>query len=132
MHRITLAALALAIATPVFAQNAQPVSRAEVKAETRALEKAGKLTPAGEGSPIGPERNFKSTKTRSERKAETRLAAKNHELAPAGAAAGYRLDNAIRAQKTTRSRPERKAETRLAQKQHQLIPAGEGPGAPTR
>ncbi len=32
-----------------FAQASAPVSRAEVKAETKAAEKAGTLTPAGQG-----------------------------------------------------------------------------------
>ena len=132
MMKITFAALALAIAAPVLAQNTSPVSRAEVKAETRALEKAGKLTPAGEGSPTGAEADFKSTKTRTERKDETLQAAKNHELTPAGSAGAYKTDNAIRNSKTTRSRPERKEETRLAQKERELIPAGEGPQAPRR
>jgi hypothetical protein len=135
MHKLTLAAIALAIGsvafTPVaFAQGEQPLTRAEVKSETRALEKAGQLTPAGEGSPVGPEKNFKSTKTRADRKAETKLAAKNHELTPAGSAGQFKADAALRAQPTQRSRPERKAETRLAQKNRQLTPAGEGQDAP--
>jgi hypothetical protein len=65
-----IATLGIAIAIAVgaglaFAQSNQtPVSRAEVKAETRALEQARKLTPAGQGitpyqAPSGP-----STKTR--------------------------------------------------------------------
>ena len=132
MYKVTLAALALAVAAPVFAEESQPLSRAEVKAETKALEKQGRLTPAGEGTSSGPEKNYASTKTRAERKDETKLAAKNHQLQPAGPAGGYKLDNAIRAQKTTRSRPERKEETRVAQKQRQLTPAGEGPDAPKR
>src|SRR4029453_7217650 len=80
MHKLPLAAIPLALAPLAYAQQAHPLTRAEVKAETRALEKAGKLTPAGEGSPTSWETNFKSTKTREERKTETTLAAKNGEL----------------------------------------------------
>jgi hypothetical protein len=130
MYKLTLAAFAVAFAPIALAQNADPTTRAEVKAETKALEKAGKLTPAGEGPDIGPEKVTPSTKTRAQRKAETRLAEKNHELAPAGPAALYKADAALRAQPTTRSRAERKAETRLEEKEGKLTPAGEGSDAP--
>jgi hypothetical protein len=134
MHKPSLAAIVLAFGTvaftPAFAETEQPLTRAEVKSETKALEKSGKLTPAGEGSPVGADAHFTPTKTRSERKAETRLAEKNHELTPAGSAGLYKADAALRAQPTTRSRTERKAETKVAQKNRQLTPAGEGPDAP--
>jgi hypothetical protein len=132
MHKLTIAALALAFAPFASSQGSEPLTRAQVKAETRALEKAGKLTPAGEGVPSAPEKDFKSTKTRAERKDETRLAAKNHELQPTGAAGSWKADNALRAQPTTRSRPERKAETRVAAKEGKLTPAGEGANTPKR
>ena len=133
MHKLTLAAIALAFAPMAFGQDSAAPTRAEVKAETRALEKSGQLTPAGEGSPVNPaETNFHPTKTRADRKAETRLAEKNHQLTPAGSAAQWKYDQALRAQPTQRSRPERKAETRLAAKERQLTPAGEGPDAPKR
>ena len=130
MYRTTLAAFALAIATPLFAQDTAPATRGEVKAETKALEKAGKLTPPGEA--VGTDRNFKPTKTRAQRKTETKLAAKNHELIPPGPGGTLKIDEAYRSQPSTRSREERKAETRLAEKQGKLIPAGEGPDAPRR
>jgi len=132
MHKLVAATLMLAFAPIAFSQGAASPSRAEVKAETRALEKSGKLTPAGEGTSSGPEKNFQSSKTRAERKSETRLAAKNHELIPTGNAGLYKADVALRAQPTTRSRAERRAETRVAEKNRQLIPAGEGPDAPKR
>ena len=94
MIRFTFATLVVALAQPTVAWSADtPRSRADVKAETRALEKSGQLTPAGEGSPASADANFKSTKTRSERKAETVLAAKHHELQPAGPAGSYKADN---------------------------------------
>ena len=49
---IVAAVAASMFAQASFAQAASaPVARADVKAETKALEKSGKLTPAGEGSP---------------------------------------------------------------------------------
>jgi len=130
MYKLIAAALVLAFAPFAFSQGTAPTSRAEVKAETRALEKAGKLTPAGEGTSSGPEKNYASSKTRAERKAETKLAAKNHQLTPTGNAGLYKADAALRAQPTQRSRSERKQETRVAAKERKLTPAGEGPDAP--
>jgi hypothetical protein len=51
-HALNLvAAIAVAaVAQTALAQASAPASRAEVKAETRAAEKAGKLTPAGEAA----------------------------------------------------------------------------------
>ncbi len=125
MHKFAVALVAAAFAPFAFSQTNEPLSRASVKAETRSLESAGKLVPAGEGSFRAPETRAKSTLSRAERKAATRLAAKNHELIPAGAAGTLKADAALRAQPTTRSRAERKAETRLAAKEHKLVPAGE-------
>ena len=51
-----------------------PLTRAEVKAETRAAEKAGKLTPAGQGPEVKVSR--KSGTTRAQRKADTLAARK--------------------------------------------------------
>ena len=132
MYKLTFAAFALAFASTAYGQSDQSPTRAEVKAETRALEKSGKLIPAGEGGGLGTLKNFKSTKTRDQRKSETLQAARRHELQPPGAAGQWKYDQALRAQPTTRSRPERKAETRLAEKERRLIPAGEGPDAPKR
>jgi hypothetical protein len=132
MQKLTVAALALAFAPVAFSEGVQSPTRASVKAETRSLEKAGRLTPAGEGALGESNKDFKSTLTRAQRKADTRLAARNHQLTPAGSAGSWRADNALRAQPTRRSRSERKAETRLAEKQRKLIPAGEGSDAPKR
>jgi hypothetical protein len=114
-----------------MAQSASaPMSRAEVKAETRAAEKAGKLTPAGEGPEFKVPRT--SNKTRAERKADTLAARKAGALDPAGDADIALQDRKTRAQPTTVSRAARKAETRAEEKSGQLIPAGEGPGAPKK
>ncbi|MEO7008208.1 MAG: hypothetical protein ABI156_03570, partial [Caldimonas sp.] len=71
---IALAAAACALVLqPVYAQDAaNSTSRAEVKAQTRAANKAGELAPAGS---LGPERQpkaAKSNKARAPVKAETR------------------------------------------------------------
>jgi hypothetical protein len=124
----------IAVAASVFAQFAlaqasAPVSRADVKAETRAAEKAGKLAPAGEGSAPMEKSTEKSTKTRAERKAETAQARKEGKLAPAGSLPDYPKDSKS---KGTTTRAERKAETKAAVKARETVPAGEGPTAPTK
>jgi len=82
---VAAAAVAL-FAQGVFAQASAPASRADVKAETKAAEKAGKLTPAGEGpgAMTSGEKGGTSTKTRMDRKDETKAAAKAKQLTPAG------------------------------------------------
>ena len=54
--KLALSAIVAAVAVfsqSAFAQASSP-TRAEVKAETRAAEKSGKLTPAGEATPKSP------------------------------------------------------------------------------
>ena len=115
----------------VMAQTSSaPVTRAEVKAETRAAEKAGQLTPAGQGPQI--KISPRSTKTREQRKAETLAARKAGELEPAGDAEVEIVDRQTAAQRSTVNRAARKAETRTQEKAGLLIPAGEGPGAPKK
>ncbi len=111
-----------------LAQASAPLSRADVKAETRAAEKAGKLTPAGQGGAPAAAAASGPTKTRAQRKAETIAARKAGALAPAGST--QKADNADRAKPTTNSRAERKAETREASKKGELVPAGQGSPAP--
>jgi hypothetical protein len=124
------AAVASLLCHAAMAQTAAPVSRAEVKAETRAAEKAGKLVPAGEGPEFVVPKT--SNTTRAKRKADTRAAEKAGEIPPAGDAEIAAQDQAIRAQKTTTNRAERKAQTRALEKSGGLTPAGEGPDAPKK
>jgi hypothetical protein len=135
MDRISTFAVvltAITFAGNTFAQNAsQPASRSEIKAETRALEKAGKLVPAGEGSPKD-ELKGTSDKTRAQRKAETRAARKAGELAPAGDAEELQQEKSELSAKSTKTRAQRKAEERADAKAGRLVPAGEGPTAPTK
>ena len=125
-----LAVVAIFCWQQALAQASAPLSRADVKAETRAAEKAGKLTPAGQGgapvaAPVsGP------TKTRAQRKAETAEARKAGTLAPAGPT--QKADNADRAKPATRTRAQRKAETLEAARKGELVPAGQGSPAPTK
>lgn len=114
-----------------LAQASAPLSRAEVKAETRAAEKAGQLTPAGQGSaPTVKASDAGPAKTRAERKAETLAARKAGTLTPAGSS--QNPDAAERARKSTKTRAERKAETLEAAKKGELVPAGQGSPAPTK
>jgi hypothetical protein len=124
------AAAASMLWTAAFGQSKAPVTRAEVKAETRAAEKAGKLVPAGQG----PEFTVptKSNTTRAKRKADTLAAEKAGEIPPAGDDEIAMQDEQMRAQKTTVDRARRKAQTRELEKSGRLIPAGEGPDAPKK
>ena len=80
---VAAAAVAL-FAQGAFAQASAP-SRADVKAETKAAEKAGKLTPAGEGpGNMGTGATPGSNTSKEARKADTKAAAKSHQLQPAG------------------------------------------------
>lgn len=124
---IVAAVAAAMFAQASFAQDAAPTSRAAVKAETKAANKAGQLTPAGEGSAPVEKSMGKSTTPRAAVKAETRAANKAGQLTPAGEGAAP-VDKAP--MKSTKTRAERKAETRAAAKNKELTPAGEGPGTP--
>jgi|SRR5450755_2748290 FlaG/FlaF family flagellin (archaellin) len=126
-----VAAAAFAVfAQGAFAQASAPASRADVKSETKAAEKAGQLTPAGQGAAPMEKSTTKSTKTRAERKAETRAAAKAKELTPAGEGTNMKADTAG---PSTKTRAERKAETKAAIKSGQTQPAGEAvPDAPKK
>ena len=132
MHfKVTLAAAATLLASLCAIVSAEtnptPVSRAEVKAATRAAERDRTLTPAGEGPTFSVPRS--SEKTRAQRKAETLAARKQGLLQPAGNVGDIRADAELRARPTQVNRAQRKAETRAAEKAGKLTPAGEGPGA---
>jgi hypothetical protein len=109
----------------VLAQASAPVSRAEVKAETKAAEKSGKLTPAGEApAPVVNSTGVGPTTTRAERKAATLKARKEGTLQPAGPT--QKADVAIQKAPPTTTRAARKAATVEARKEGTLVPAGEG------
>jgi hypothetical protein len=101
------------------AREPAPLSGSEVKAETRAAQKAHELLPAGEAATT-IEKPIKSIKTRSERKAETLAARKAGDLLPAGEKQGRPIP--FHSEKT---RAQRKSETLAAAKAKKLIPAGE-------
>lgn len=128
------AAMAVAVfSNGAFAQDsAAPASRAAIKAETKAAEKAGTLTPAGEGSPVDRSLSSRSNKTRAERKAETRQARKSGELMPAGETEDLKEEKAELSAHSTKTRAQRKAQVRADAKAGKLIPAGEGPTAPSK
>lgn len=124
-----VAAVAAAMFTQAsFAQASAPPSRAAVKAETRAAEKAGELVPAGQAvSMPSTEPKKTSDKTRAERKAATREARKEGELVPAGERG--LVSPAVNAG-PSKSRSEVKSKTRAAEKAGDLVPAGETGLAP--
>ena len=122
-----VAAAAIAVfAQGVFAQASAP-TRADVKAETKAAEKSGALTPAGQGPGAASteKAGTSAKKTRAERRAEAKAARASGDLKPAGEGGEMKADKADRSAKTTRNRAERKAETKAAVKAHQTTPAGE-------
>ena len=109
-----------------------PLTRAEVKAETRALEKTHKLTPAGQGVKPYDQPARASTKTIADRKAETLAARKAGELEPAGDVGDIKAERAAMSTPSATTRAARKADTRAAEKNRMLVPAGEGPDAPKK
>lgn len=116
--------------TAMAQSNSGPGSRAEVKAETRAAEKSGKLVPAGQGPQFKVP--TKSTKTRAQRKTETLAARRAGTLEPAGDADIVVADRKTEAQRSTVNRAARKGETREEEKAGLLTRAGEGPDAPRK
>jgi hypothetical protein len=90
-------AVMAAISQSVWAQTAAttdsaaapPVSREQRKADTAAANKAGQLTPAGQG-PQAPTPTGKSTMTREQRKAQARADEKAGKMTPAGEGPGNR------------------------------------------
>ena len=105
-----------AVLAPVAyaASDTPPVSRAEVKEQTRAANKAGEMLPA-------------PTKTRAQRKAETLEANRNGALGDYGPNT-YRTQNIAPREalaKSTKTRAEGKAETMQAAKDRKMMPPGE-------
>ena len=96
--KLVLGAVAAAVAVfsqGAFAQAASSPSRADVKAQTKAAEKSGQLTPAGEATgSVTPSKS--STVDRSQRKADTKAANKAGKLTPAGEAAGPSTDKPMK------------------------------------
>jgi len=120
-------AVAALIATGVFAQASAPLSRAAVKAETRAAESAGTLTPAGEGPGAkGAGDTGHSTKTTAEQKANTTMERKMGGLTPAGEG-GAKPDHMTKVRAHPRNRAVVKKETIAAERAGTLQPAGEAP-----
>jgi len=125
LRTLLVGSFLLALAASAVAETA-PVSRAEVKAATKAAAAQHQLQPAGEGVAPEPLRTTRSSKTRAQRKAETIQAAKAGELIPAGESGNLKADRAALSGKSTKTRQERKVETLAAAKAKKLIPAGEG------
>jgi hypothetical protein len=121
------ALLCLACGAPVGAQttDSTPASRAEVKEQTRAANKAGQI-PSGEATPGEKQAPTKSTKTRAQRKAETMEARRKGELvSPGEATYKSNMSQQKATAQSTKTRAERKAETVEAAKQGKLPPGGE-------
>ena len=94
----------------------------QMPADIAEANKAGKLTPAGEGN-VSPAPAKTSDKTREQRKAQTQADAKSGALAPAGEGKSGTTQPATTSDKT---RAERKAQTEADKKAGKLTPAGEG------
>ena len=103
------AVLAAVFAAQASAQDSSHLSRAQVKGETRAAAKAGKLVPAGEGPRA--EVPTSSQTTRERRRAETLAARRAGLLINNDLARSQRVDNAYRTQPATVDRVALKAET---------------------
>lgn len=126
----SVAALAFAAASvpSAFAQgDSQPVSRADVNAQTRAANMAGQLLPAGELNAADQPAPLASIKTPEQRKAETLASNRGGGLGSPGQSLyrGYNVAPREALAHSTKTRAERKAETLQAAKNHTLTPAGE-------
>ena len=106
------------------AQASGPVTREQRKAETAAANKAGQLTPAGQGgAPAAkPAAASGSSVSRQQRKAETAAANKAGQLAPAGGS----LKEPAHGKPSTKTRAQRAAEIEEARKKGEMVPAGQG------
>ena len=124
-------AAALACTAPLAGAALEPLTRAQVAAETLAAAKAHQLQPAGEGSPRFEPSAFQSGKTHADIKSETLRAIRAGDLTPAGEGVDSRAERIFVSGQTTKTRAEVNAETRAAAKAGQLTPAGEG-GATSR
>jgi hypothetical protein len=121
-------AFAAAVGFPAYAQtDSQPASRAEVKEQTRAANKAGQM-PAGEEDASKQQMpSTPSTKTREQRMAETREANRNGGLGSPGQSL-YKANNTSQRDalaKSTKTKAEGKSETMAAVKDKKMMPAGE-------
>lgn len=109
--RTLLGAAALAMICATSSVNAQNESRDQVKAETKAANKAGTI-PKGDTPSQQPAMN--TGKTRADRKAETKAAKAGGEIAPGGEASPS--DGKAKAAADSRKRSDVKAETAQAVK----------------
>jgi len=123
---IAIAALAAALGHAAYAQGEYvAVSRAEVKAQTRAANRAGMLF-EGETDPSTKQPAPLSTRSRSERKAET--AAANVDGGLSSGKRTYVTYNVAPREalaKSTKTRADGKGETMRAIRDHRVIAAGE-------
>lgn len=122
------ALLCLAYGAPVAAQtqtDSTSPSRAEVKAQTRAANKAGQIT-SGEATPPEKQAPTVSTKSRAQRKAETMESRRKGELlSPGEATYKTNMSQQGATAKSNKTRAERKDETAEAVKEGKLGPVGE-------
>ena len=117
---------ALACTAPLADSAQDPLTRAQVVAETLAAAKANQLQPAGEGSPRFEQSAFQSGKTHADIQSETLRAIRAGDLTPAGEGVDSRAERIFVSGQTAKTRAEVNAETRAAVKAGQLTPAGEG------
>lgn len=131
VRMLAIAAVATALPSLALAQASAPLTREQVKEETRAAQKAGQLTPAGVGGArVSPSTATASTMTAEDHKAATLEARTKGEPAPAGAT--QQADVAAQKHKSTKLREQRKAEVLEARKKGELVPAGVGNLAPAK
>ncbi|HEY6511149.1 MAG TPA: DUF4148 domain-containing protein [Burkholderiaceae bacterium] len=115
-----LAAAAATAPAALAGDDGTPLTRHEVKQQTRAAMQAGQMVPAGEMSaPV----HMTWSRSRDERKAETLAANRNGALATRYE--GYTGKPADALAHSTKTRAERKAETMEAIRNHQIVRAGE-------
>ncbi len=131
MKHILPIAAAASLAMLAQVSFAQSTSRADVKAETRAAEAAGTLTPPGVGH--GPEWNpnaaTPSSKTRAEQKANMRAAEKAGKLDTTNE---RNVVPPAKTEKSTVTRASVKAKAVAAEKAGQITSGEQEPGLPPK
>lgn len=121
---VMVAAASAALTSTVWADESQPLSRAEVTAAVVQARADGQLRPAGEAAEQYRAPMLGSERARAQVLAEVLEARKLGQLIPAGQG----IEPFVQAGGTTVTRREVQSEVQLARSRNELIPAGEGFG----
>lgn len=120
---IMVAAVSAAFTSTVWADENQPLSRAEVKAAVLQARADGTLPPAGDAAEQDPAPKFGIERTRAELRAEALEASRLGQLMR-----GEAVEPIVQASDSTLTREEVRSEVGVARLRGELIPSDEGFG----